>query len=127
MMNVDLNRNFEYYQSDESLPCECAGCRNFIVQIEKKFPEINEYLLSLNVDICRPLELIWGEIGNENKIEYWSCQYVVFGSCENDFVKTIGNITFTKNINGHPSTGITEEHFVLDFGTIILDKVIEFE
>lgn len=126
MMDVNLNRNFEYYQSDKSLPCDCAGCRNFFVQIKEKFPEINEYLLSLNVDICRPLELIWDEIDNDNKIEYWDCQYVVFGNCENDFIKKIGNIEFNKNTNCHPSTGISEEHFVLAFGTIVLDKVIEF-
>lgn len=122
-MKINADRNFEYYRSDESLPCECAGCRNFIVQIEEKFPGLNCYLLSLNVDICRPFELIHGETENGSKIEYWSCQYVVFGSCENDFVKTIGNITFTKNNGHHPNTGISEEHFVLDFGTVVLDKV----
>lgn len=37
MMNVDLNRNFEYYQSDTSLPCECAGCRNFLYKLKKNF------------------------------------------------------------------------------------------
>ena len=126
-MNVNLNRNFEYYQSDESLPCECAGCRNFFVQIKEKIPEINEYLTALNVDICRPLELIWDEIDDGNKIEYLDCQYVVFGKCENDFIKKIGNIEFVKNTNCHPSTGISEEHFVLAFGTVVLDKVIEFE
>ena len=126
-MDIDLNRNFEYYQSDESLPCDCAGCRNFFVQIKEKFPEINEYLLSLNVDICRPFELVWVELENENKIKYWGCQYIVIGSCENDFVKKIGDIEFINNTTFHSSTGISEEHFVLDFGTIVLDKVIEFE
>lgn len=125
-MEVNLNRNFEYYQSDESLPCDCVVCRNFFVQIKEKFPEINEYLLSLNVDICRPFELVWVELEKENKIKYWGCQYIVFGNCENDFVKKIGDIEFINNTTFHPITGISEEHFILDFGMLVLDKVIEF-
>lgn len=101
--------------------------QKFFIQIKEKFPKVNEYLLSLNVDICRPLELIWDEFDDENKITYYGCQYVVFGSCEDDFVKKIGDIEFIKNTNCHPSTGISEEHFVLDFGTIILYKAVEFE
>ena len=57
------------------------------MQIKEKFPEINEYLLSLNADICRPLEFVWVDFDNENKIKYMSCQYVVFGSCEDEFTK----------------------------------------
>lgn len=126
-MNIDLNKNFEYYKSDESLPCDCPLCKNFYIQIKEKFPEINGYLSSLNVDILRPFELIIFDTDSGNKIEYTGCQYIVFGSCEDNFTKKIGDIEFIKNIYFHPSTGISEEHFVLDFGTVVLDKVIEFE
>lgn len=52
-------------------------------------------------------------------LEYCVCQYVVFGSCPEDFTHRIGDVTFGRS-DCHPNTKIDEEHFVLDFYPIRL-------
>lgn len=117
-MNVDMNKTKEYYLSDKSLPCQCVYCQNYIAQIRRKYPDITQFLADLNVDITRPFELMSVELDKEN-IEYLLCQYVVYGTCEDDYNISMGGIEFGKS-SCHPSTNITEKHFVLEFGPIML-------
>ncbi len=76
----------------------------------------------MNVDILRPFELIWLE--NEDKtIEYVSCLYIVFGICDSNFQKQIGDVVFEVNTEHHPNDeNIKNEHFILNFGKIVLDN-----
>ncbi|MDE7379801.1 MAG: hypothetical protein K2N14_01995, partial [Clostridia bacterium] len=69
----------------------------------------------------RPFELIWFENEETNQIEYIGWQYIVFGKCDNNFKKQIGDIVFEINTEHHPDAKyIQEKYFILDFGTIIL-------
>ena len=43
----------------------------------------------------------------------------MYGNCGEDYNLSIGDIKFGKS-SCHPSTNITEEHFVLEFGPIML-------
>ena len=119
-MTINLELTEKYYRSEMSLPCDCGGCRNYIRQIKAEYPEIAQYLAKMKVDILRPFELIYIELGAV--IEY-QCQYVVFGKCEDDFSDTIDGIEFTK-CNSHSSTDIDEEHFVLEFGSVVLKNAV---
>lgn len=120
-MYIDLARNLLYYNSEQSIPCDCEICKNYYKQIKDKHPEIAEYLASLNVDILRPFELVWLENEN-NQIDYLDCQYIVFGKCVNNFKKQIDDNVFEINTLHHPSTKhIKDEHFILDFGKIVLE------
>lgn len=121
-MKIDIRKNIDFYNSDDSEPCQCDYCKNFYDKVEKAYPEIKEYLEQLGVDIKKPFELCSFPSDDNKTILYVGCQYIVFGECEKDFNKKIGNIEFTNNINHHPSTTITDEHFILDFGTIILSS-----
>lgn len=120
-MNINMRKTQEYYLSEDSIPCECAHCQNYIHQIEQKYPDIVSYLAGMNIDVLRPFELISVELG-KNEIEYLLCQYVVYGSCEDDYYICIDNIPFGKS-SCHPSTNIVEEHFVLEFGPIVLGSL----
>ena len=119
-MKIDFDKNIEYYKSKQSTPCDCEVCQIYYKNIKSKYPEIVNYLESIKVDILRPFELIWLENEEKKQIEFYGCQYIVFGECEDDFKLQIGNITLEKTYI-HPSTdNIKGKHFVLEFGTIIL-------
>jgi len=122
-MFIDFAKNLQYYNSEQSIPCDCEICKNYYRQVEERYPDIASYLFSINVNILRPFELVWFENEKNNEIEYISCQYIVFGSCESNFTKRIGNVLLENNTANHPSDAhITDEHFILDFGKIILNK-----
>ncbi len=120
-MIVDKNKTIEYYKT--YVPCNCADCKNYIAQIEDKFPHICEYLRSLGADPLKPFELASVPADEENKILYLVCMYVVFGECEDEVVTTIDGLNLGLSKGNHPSTGISEKHFVLDFGPITMDKL----
>lgn len=115
-MKINKELNKRYYEDYK--PCNCGYCKYFYKQIRLEEPEICEFLESLGVNPIKPFELV--SIKNDNKIEYLNCMYVVYGVVEKDFKKVINNIEITVNINNHPMTFIEEDHFVLDFGPIIL-------
>lgn len=122
-MKVDLLKNLEYYKSDKSAPCECEVCKIYYKNIKNKYPKIAEYLKKLNIDILKPFELVWVESEENKTIEYEGCQYIVFGQCEDDFKLQIDGVMFENNTCFHASTeNIEGEHFVLDFGKIVLSN-----
>ena len=117
-MNINIVENRKYYASENSIPCDCNYCKNYYQQILSAYPKVCAYLESMGVDVLRPLELSPYML-DENHIEYSICQYVVFGSCEEDYYHKIDDVEFGI-AQSHPSTGIAEEHFVLDFYPIFL-------
>ena len=118
-MNVDMNKTKEYYLSSDSLPCKCAYCQNYVRKIGQKHPDVMRFLTGINIDITRPFELMSVEL-DKNSIEYMLCQYIVYGNCKDDYHNSINGIEFGKS-SCHPSTNITEEHFILEFGPIVLE------
>ena len=122
-MNVNIERNQLYY-SDDNLNnieiCSCEHCQNYYRNIVEEFNFIKMYLDTLGVDILKPFELMPIDYAEKKEIEYIGCQYIVFGQCEDDFEKVVEGVRFYKNINGHPTTNIDEEHFVMEFGPITL-------
>ena len=120
-MQVNKELTKKYY--DDYSPCTCDCCKNYCLQIEKRYPEVCAFLKGLNVDVLKPFELMF--IEEEDKIKYIGCMYVVYGTVDENYKKEIKGITFEINKNNHPSTGIEEAHFVLDFGAIELPKLLE--
>ena len=52
-------------------------------------------------------------------MEYRTCQYVVLGSCEENYRHTVGGVEVCK-ARFYPETGVKEEHFVLELSPIRL-------
>ena len=120
MMCPDIEKTRAYYSNlgPENI-CDCAYCQNYCARVKAAYPEVARYLASLGVDIEKPFEIFLPEPIEEGYLEYGICQYVVFGTCPEDFAHQIGDVTFGRS-DCHPSTKIDEEHFVLDFYPIRL-------
>ena len=83
------------------------------------YPLLEDYLASMGVDIEKPFELSPLEPDLNGILEYCSCQYIVFGSCQTGYSHTVGNVE-VRVATSYPSTGIEGEYFVLDFSPIRL-------
>ena len=77
------------------------------------------YLDSLGVDIEKPFETSPLEPDEKGDLEYCVCQYVVLGTCPEDFTHRIGDVSFGRS-DCHPDPKVEEEHFVLDLYPIHL-------
>lgn len=117
---VDIEKTKQYYSAlKQDILCDCNYCKNYYLQVRTVFPEIASYLASFGIDIEKPFETSPLEPDENNMLEYCCCQYIVFGSCSNTYRHQIGDVTF-HIASSHPSTGITEAHFILEFNSIKL-------
>lgn len=120
-MNINLDRTKLYYKSeaDKNL-CDCEYCKNYYQNIKKAYPKIDEYLKNIGVDIEKPFET--SPVDPEDGfIEYYMCQYIVFGSCPNDYRHIIDDIEI-RIATSYPDTNIKEEYFVLEIDCLKLNK-----
>ncbi len=118
-MDVNLERTSAYYsQLSSNALCDCAYCRNYYSQVKAAYPEVAVYLQRLGVDLEKPFETSPLEPEN-GYLTYCACQYLVFGSCEEDYHDQIGDVELRK-ADAYPNTGISEPHFVLELAPITL-------
>ncbi len=118
-MDANLERNRAYYaQLPFGALCDCAYCRNYYSQVKAAYPEVTAYLQRFGVDIEKPFETSPLEPEN-GYLTYCACQYIVFGSCEEDYCDKIGDVELRK-ADSYPDTGISESHFVLELAPITL-------
>lgn len=123
-MNVDMAKTKEYYAAiDNSELCDCTYCRNYRLQIKSAYPDVAEYLATWGIDIQKPFETSPLEPDKNGMLEYCCCQYIVFGNCESEYHRKIGDVEF-RVATSYPSTGIEGDHFVIEFFPIRLRSVI---
>lgn len=121
-MKISIEKTKEYYVTlDVSSLCDCGYCINYRKQIKSRYPVLTSYLAALGVDIEKPYEASPLEAGNDGTMSYCCCQYIVFGECGNEFSDCIEGAEIRK-ASSYPGTGITEEHFVLEFGPVYLSR-----
>ncbi len=119
-MDVNISKTKEYYDSiNSSMLCDCDYCKNFRRKVKAEYTEVSNYLKTLEIDIEKPFETSPLEPDENGILEYCACQYIVFGKCEEDHDFKIGEVNFRK-AKSYPSTGIKDEHFVLEFYPIKL-------
>ena len=120
MMRPDIEKTRAYYCAlgPENI-CDCAYCRNYCARVKAAYPEVARYLDSLGVDIEKPFETSPLEPDEKGNLEYCVCQYVVLGTCPEDFTHRIGDVSFGRS-DCHPDPKVEEEHFVLDLYSIHL-------
>lgn len=122
-MNVNISKTKEYYHSiTETSLCDCSYCRNYRLQVKSVFPKVAMYLGSLGIDIEKPFETSPLEPDDNGMLEYCCCQYIVLGNCEPEYHYRIDNVEF-RIATSYPSTGIEQEHFVLELFPIQLKFV----
>ena len=123
-MNVDVSATEDYYNSiTDSALCDCGYCRNYRLQIRDALPEVATYLESWGIDIEKPFETSPLEPDENGMLEYCACQYIVFGNCDLDYHHRIGDVEF-RIATSYSSTGIEQEHFVIEFFPVCLRSVI---
>ena len=122
-MEVNVSGTRAFYNSiTESSLCDCSYCRNYRLQIKSAVPNIAMYLDAWGIDIEKPLEISPFEPDENGMLEYCCCQYIVLGNCEPEYHHKIANIEF-RVAKSYPSTGIEQEHFVLEFAPIQLKYI----
>ena len=120
-MRIDHEESVKYYRSDASIPCKCAYCKNYVLQIEKEYPRVCAYLRTMSIDALRPFELFLPVEMKYGRLEYFACQYIAFGSCESPYTHKIDDVIF-RETDFHPGTRLEGiEHFVIEFGPIFLE------
>lgn len=119
-MNVNITKTKAYYESiEDSALCDCDYCRNYRLQVRSAFPMVAFYLDSLGIDIEKPFETSPLDLDENGMLEYCCCQYIVFGNCEPGYHHKIDGVEF-RVATSYPSTGIVQEHFVIEFFPIRL-------
>lgn len=120
IINVDAEKTRQYYQAmGPGELCSCNDYKNYCARVKVAYPAAAEYLAGLGVEIEKPLETSPLEPGADGMMEYRACQYVVLGSCEENYRHTIGGVEVCK-ARFYPETGVKEEHFVLELSPIRL-------
>ena len=122
-MEVDIEKTRTFYSSLKSeVLCDCDNCRNYYLQIKSTYPEVDKYLSKMGIDIEKPYETSPLE-PKEGFLEYCACQYIVFGTCEQEYHHQIGSVEF-RLAKSYPSTGMKEKHFVLELYPIRLTYTV---
>lgn len=113
-MIVDKVKTRKYYESISSdMLCECACCRLYYSESRMAFPELAEWLSQYGIDIEKPFEAMSIDPDENGVVEYIGVQYIVFGSCPENYFCKVGEITICL-ASSYPDTGITDKHFVLE-------------
>lgn len=121
-MTVDKTRGF--YKDFDNI-CGCAYCKNYIKEIRKAYPDLEEYLDKLGIDIEKPFETMPGE-PESGFIEYFGVEYLVIGD-KKDFSKTkLGEIAIDL-AKSFPDPGLDCKYYVIEVGPIKLKWTIEGE
>lgn len=122
-MNIEKTREYYSHLTDDDL-CQCDYCKNYVREIRAAYPEVAEYLEKMGVDIEKPFETMPLEPDTDGNIEYICAQYLVMGSGEGFQPQHIGDVGIDIAI-GHPSTNISDDHFILEIFPVLLKWSIE--
>ncbi len=118
-LKMNIEKTEDYYKNLKSKEiCQCAYCQNYVREIKKEYRDLHKYLEGIGVDIEKPFETMPLE-EKDGYIEYPSVQYIVMGSRESFKESKVGDVTITLG-DSHPTTGIEEEHFVIEIYPIVL-------
>ena len=113
-MVVDKVQTKNFY--DNYVTCGCDCCKNFILQIEQECPALAKFFKNYEVDIKKPYELMSvNTVEEDSIINYFDCQYLLFGTCPKDFSTEIQGLKITQTFV-HPSTkNYSQPNFMLSF------------
>lgn len=121
---MNFERTQKYYQKlNIKEQCQCSYCLNYYQEIKKSYPKLTQYLDALGIDIQKPFETMHLEVDKDGFIDYICAQYIVFGN-KSDFKATRVEDVKIYLAKSHPSTEITEEHFVIEMSPIRLRWVM---
>lgn len=121
-LNVGQTKQF-YAQLKSSDLCSCAYCQNYIRQIRAACPGAAEYLRRMGADIEKPFEVIPLDVDEAGYADYLCAQYILCGDA-GDFAETVVDALHIRLAEAHPSTRLTQAHFVIELYPIRLKWVM---
>lgn len=120
---MDIEKTKEYYsQLNYGDLCQCDDCKNYVKEIKKSYPLIDDYLSKFGIDITKPFETAPVDF-DEETIFYTMVQYVVMGTSDG-FENTKINDVDIWVTESHPMTNITEPHFVIEICPVYLKRTM---
>lgn len=120
-MTVDKVKTTHYYEelSIDSL-CDCDYCRLYYSKSKAVYPELTDWLMQYGIDIEKPYETMWLDPDEKGIVNYLGVQYIVFGTCEEQFECVVGDIII-RRVHSFPTpVGIEGDFFVLEAYPICL-------
>lgn len=126
-MGIDVRKTQKYYNA--VMPndlCGCNYCKNYYLQIKDAYPLVADCLASMGIDIGKPFDTSPLEPDEKGTLEYHACQYIVFGSCGTAYSHKVSDVEICVAAS-YPSTGIEDEHFVLELDPIRLEWIMPAE
>lgn len=121
-MTIEKTRKF--YKDYDDL-CDCAYCKNYIEEVKKAYPDLDDYLDKLGIDIEKPWETLPGEVIG-GMIEYLGAQYILMGN-KSDFNKAkLGELAIDL-AKSFPDPGLDCDHYVIEVRPIKLQWTVEGE
>ena len=122
MINIEKTREYYSHLTNDDL-CQCDYCKNYSKEIRAAYPAVAEYLEKFGVEIEKPFETMPLEPNDKGIIEYICAQYIVKGSCRDFQPCCIGEVRIDLAMN-HPSTKLSDDHFLLEIFPVILKWTI---
>lgn len=89
-IRVDPEKNQEWTRQWKS--CDCPACRNYYRQIAGKYPELEELLTRMGLEIGKPEELPFWE--RQGELEY-AAEYTLTGQLDQAFEISVGEQTLS--------------------------------
>lgn len=113
-MVIDRRKTTRYYSElSMSSLCDCDYCRLYQSKSKTAYPELADWLMQHGIDIGKPYETMWLDL-DENGIVYYSgVQYIVFGTCEEQFESGVGDIIIRRVYSFPTPFGIEGDFFYL--------------
>ena len=122
LLNIEKTREYYSHLTNDDL-CQCDYCKNYIKEVKAAYPEAARYLDSIGIDIEKPFETMPSDPDDKGMIEYFAVQYIIIGSSEGFQPQLVGGIEIEIAIH-HPSSNISDEHFVIEIYNILLKWTI---
>ena len=122
MINIEKTREYYSHLRNDDL-CQCDYCKNYSKEIKAAYPAVAEYLEKFGVEIEKPFETMPLEPNDKGIIEYIGAQYIVKGSCKDFQPYRVGDVRMDIAMD-HPSSNISDDHFILEIFPVILKWTI---
>lgn len=72
--------------------CDCDYCMLYQSKSKAVYPELADWLMQHGIDIGKPYETMWLDPDENGVVYYSGVQYIVFGTCEEQFESGVGDI-----------------------------------
>ena len=99
--------------------CDCADCQNYRGKIRPAYPAVANFLASLGVETEKAFETSPLEPAENGILSYCACQYLVFGACDADYQRQIGDVLF-RVATSYPAPKVQGPYFMLVCSPICL-------